>query len=151
MQSDAYTLIHRWFDEVWNHGREHTIDELFSPDGIAHGLGENEADVRGPDGFRVFWNNLRNALPDVQIHIEDTIVQDDKVAVRVRLAGTHRGDGLGVPASGRLVSVAGIVIVRVAHGRIVEGWNSWDQLGLLQQIGVIPRPKTADRFLSENA
>jgi steroid delta-isomerase-like uncharacterized protein len=114
-------------------------------------LGENDADVRGPGEFKVFWRNLRSALPDVQIRIEDAVVQSDKAAVRVRLTGTHSGDGLGVPASGRRVSFAGIVIVRVSDGRIVEGWNSWDQLGLLQQIGAIPRPEAAGRFLSETA
>lgn len=144
-------LIHRWFEEVWNQGREQTIDELFSAYGVAHGLGEHEADVRGPSGFKVFWNNLRSALPDLQMRIEDTIVQNDRVAVRVRLTGTHRGDTLGVPASGRAISVAGIVIVRISGDQIVEGWNSWDQLGLLQQIGAIPRPQAADRFLSETA
>jgi steroid delta-isomerase-like uncharacterized protein len=151
MSIDPHTLLHRWFEEVWNQGREQTIDELFAAGGVGHGLGEGDADVHGPTAFKAFWNNLRAAIPDVRIRIEDTVVQSDKGVARVRLTGTHLGDTLGVPASGRPISIAGIVIVRVSGGQIVEGWNSWDQLGLLQQIGAVPRPKAADRFLAERA
>jgi predicted ester cyclase len=90
---------------------------------------------------------MRAALPDVQIHIRDMVVEGERVAVRVVLEGTHAGDGLGTKATNRRVQVAGIVIVRIVDGRIVEGWNSWDQLGLLQQLGGLPSPET-DRFLA---
>ena len=145
--AEARVLVHRWFEEVWNHGREATIDELFAPDGIAYGLGEG-AEVRGPDQFKTFWRNLRSAIPDIHIGIEDTVADGDKVAVRVVLEGTHTGDGLGVPASGNRVAVTGIVIVRVTEGQIVDGWNSWDQLGLLHQIGAIQKPLSSDPFLT---
>ena len=94
---------------------------------------------------------MRSALPDVHIRIEDTIVDGCKAAARVVLEGTHLGEGLGVPATGRRVTITGIVIIRVAHAQIAEGWNSWDQLGLLQQIGAIPAPLVPDRFLSAPA
>jgi len=148
MRNDPHTLVHRWFEEVWNQGREETIDELMAPDGIGHGLGEGTADTRGPADCKVFWRNLRSALPDVHVRIEDTIVEGSKAVVRVVLEGTHHGAGLGVAPTGRRVSIAGIVIVRVAGSQMVEGWNSWDQLGLLRQLGAIPAPEAADRFLS---
>ena|ERR1700682_1982749 len=151
MSIDPYTLIHRWFDEVWNQGREETVDELFAPDGIGHGLGEGIADVNGPAGFKVFLRNMRSAFPDVHIGIEDTIVHESKAVVRVVLEGTHLGEGLGLPPTGRRVSITGVVIVRVAGGQIAEGWNSWDQLGLLRQLGAIPAPEAPDRFLSAPA
>ena len=146
MSADPKTIVHRWFNEVWNQGREDTIDELAAPGVIGHGLGE-ATDTVGPADFKVFWRNMRSALPDITIRIEDTIVDGDKVVVRVVLEGTHRGDGLGVAASGQRVNIAGVVIVRVGDGQIVEAWNSWDQLGLLRQIGAIPAPDQ-DRFLS---
>lgn len=149
MSSDPHKIVHRWFEEVWNQGREETVDELFAPDGVAHGLGEGTADVRGPAGFKVFLRNMRSAFPDVHLRIEDTIVDGGKAVVRFAFEGTHLGEGLGVPASGRRVSVAGIVIVRVAGDQIAEGWNSWDQLGLLRQLGAVPSPQARDRFLSE--
>jgi steroid delta-isomerase-like uncharacterized protein len=148
MPLDAGTLIHRWFDEVWNHGREDTIDELFAPDGIAHGLGEAGSGARGPEAFKIFLRNMRSALPDAHVRIEDTIVEGDKAVVRVVLKGTHRGPGLGLPPSGKPVSISGMVMVRVAGGQIAEGWNNWDQLGLLQQTGALPAPETQDRFLA---
>ena len=151
MSIDPHTLIHRWFDEVWNQGREETVDELYAPNGICHGLGEGGADVCGPAGFKVFWRNMRSALPDVEIRIEDTLVDGNKAVVRVVLEGTHLGDGLGLPPTGRRVFITGIVIVSVAGGQVSEAWNSWDQLGLLQQIGAIPSSEAPDRFISAKA
>jgi steroid delta-isomerase-like uncharacterized protein len=148
MKSDPKALVHRWFEEVWNHGREETIDELLGQNAVALGLGVGEAPVHGPNGFKIFWRNIRAALPDVQITIEDTVAEDDKVVARIVLEGTHRGDGLGVSPTGRRVKVAGIVLVQFADGRIVRGWNSWDQLGLLQQLGAIP--SAGDQFLAAN-
>ena len=143
-------LIYRWFNEVWNEGREETIDELCASGAVGHGLGEAGTDTHGPDAFKVFFRNLRTAIPDLHVRIEDAIVQSEKAAVRLRLDGTHLGPGLGIPPSGRSVSIAGIVIVRVIKGQIAEAWNNWDQLGLLKQIGAIPASSTADRFLSAN-
>ena len=147
MSLDARTIIRRWFDEVWNQGREATVDELFAPHGIAHGLGE-EADVQGPAGFKVFLRNMRSAFPDLHMQVEDILVDGDQAALRVGFEGTHNGNGLGLPPTGRRVSVRGIVIVKIAGGQIVEGWNSWDQLGLLKQIGAMGDPQGPDRFLA---
>lgn len=147
MSSDPHTIIHRWFEEVWNQGREETTDELFAAEGIAYGLGE-VTDARGPADFKVFLRNMRSAFPDTHIRVEDTIVHDGKAVVRVVFEGTHLGEGIGLPPTGRRVVVAGIIIVRVAGTQIVESWNSWDQLGMLRQLGAIPAPPVADRFLS---
>ena len=141
-------LVRRWFKEVWNEGREATIDELFAEGGVAYGLGDGEAEVRGPAQLKPFVRNLRGTLPDLQISIQDIMAEEDKVMVRVSLEGTHSGSGLGVPPSGRRIRVAGIVVIRISKGQFVEGWNSWDQLGLLRQIGALPGTEGEDRFLS---
>jgi steroid delta-isomerase-like uncharacterized protein len=141
-------LVRRWFKEVWNEGRETTIDELFAEGGVAYGLGDGEAQVRGPAQLKTFVRNLRATLPDLQISIQDIMAEEDKVMVRVLLEGTHSGSGLGVPPSGRKVRVAGIVVIRISKGQFVEGWNSWDQLGLLRQIGALPEPAAEDQFLT---
>jgi steroid delta-isomerase-like uncharacterized protein len=143
---DHKALVRRWFDEVWNQGREATIDELFGADGIAVGLGAGEAPVHGPAEFRIFHRNLRSALPDIDIQIDDIISEGDTVAVRITLNATHTGQGLGVAPTGNKVRIAGIIMVRFADGKIVRGWNSWDQLGLLQQIKAIP--PAGDQFLA---
>ena len=141
-------IVHRWFDEVWNEGREATIDELFSGAGVAHGLGDSDLDVRGPAEFKPFVANIRGSIPDVHIRVEDILAEDDRVAVRITLEGTHAGNGLGVPPTGRKVRIQGVVIVRIVDGQIVEGWNSYDQLGLLRQIGALPGTGERDRFLN---
>lgn len=145
---DVKALIHRWFEEVWNQGREESIDELLAKDGRIFGLGESDAEVRGPYGFKPFFRNLRTSFPDMRIRIEDTIVEADKAAVRIVMEGTHSGEGLGIPATGRRVRIAGIVIVSSAEGKLVAGWNSWDQLGLLRQVGAISPVGASDRFLA---
>lgn len=149
MSAENKALIQRWFQEVWNEGREETIDELLAPDAVAVGLGETERDVHGPREFKRFVRNMRATLPDIHIRVEDAIAEGDKAVVRVVLEGTHNGNGLATRATGHRVRVAGVVIVQLDGGRIVRGWNSWDQLGFLRQIGaaaVRPAP-TTDRFL----
>ena len=76
-------MVRRWFEEVWNQGREETIDELFAANGIGYGLGDTEAPVQGPAGIKPFVRNLRGALPDVHMEIEDSIAEGDKVTVRI--------------------------------------------------------------------
>lgn len=145
--ADNKALVHRWFEEVWNQGREKTIDEFLGTNIVAFGLGESGTQVRGPAEFKTFFRNLKNAFPDLHITIEDTIAERDEVAVRILIEGTHQGDGLGIPATGRKFRVAGICIIQLKDGKLVVGWNSWDQLGLLQQLGTIPAPKE-DPFLA---
>ncbi len=149
MSTNARQLVHRWFEEVWNQGREETIDELFAADGITYGLGEMQ-DAIGPPGFKVFFRNLRGAFPDIHITIKDTVAEDDKVALRVEITGTHSGNGLGIAPTGKKVSVQGICVIHAAGGKLVAGWNSWDQLGLLRQLNAIPAPRE-DRFLTAKA
>ncbi len=139
-------LVRRWFKEVWNEGREDTIDELFAAHGVGYGLGDTDVALRGPAEFKPFVRNLRGALPDMRITIDDMLAEGDKVTVRITIEGTHKGGSLGFAPSGRRVRIAGLVIVRIANGQLVEGWNSWDQLGLLRQIGALPAQPGPDQF-----
>ncbi len=142
------SVIQRWFDEVWNEGKEAVIDELLAPECVGHGLSEGDPDEYGSAEFKSFLRNMRAALPDARIHIQDTVEEGDKVAARVILEGTHSGHGLGCKATGRSVRVPGIVMVRVVDGRMVERWNSWDQLGLLRQLGGLAPASQPDRFMT---
>jgi predicted ester cyclase len=147
MSDENKRIVFRWFEEVWNQGREATIDELLSPTGIAHGLGDTERDVHGPPEFKVFASNLRGSISDLHISVDDILAEGECVALRITLQGTHAGPGLGVQPSGRKISIQGIIIVRIVNGKIVEGWNSYDQLGLLRQIGALPSAGARDVFL----
>src|SRR6185503_9308861 len=103
MNDDNKRLAQRWFEEVWNQGLESTIDELLSPEGVGFGLAATDTEVHGPTEFKPFVRNMRDAFPDLHIAVEDTVAEGDKVAVRLRVTGTHKGGGLGVAPTGRKV------------------------------------------------
>lgn len=137
-QSESVQVLHRWFEEVWNQGREEAIDELFAEDGIAHGLAdENGQELRGPTGFKPFFRRFRDAFPDIQIVIEDCIAEGDKATARCTVRARHMGAGLGVAATNNAIEFTGICIVRVQDGKIAEAWNNFDFLSLNQQIGML--------------
>lgn len=133
MSTDHEPLMRRWFEEVWNKGRVEAIDEMMAADCVAHGLGD--AEVVGTETFKGFHAQFRGAFPDIRITVDDVVSQDDRAAVRFTIRATHRGDHLGIPATGREVSFPAMSFVRCRNGQIVEGWNSVDMLGMLQQVG----------------
>ena len=131
-------MMHRWFEEVWNQGREDAVEEMFASDGIAYGLsGSGDEAVRGPVGFKAHYRSVRAALPDITITVEDTVADDDKIAARCVVRGTHTGEGLGVAATNKSVEFTGLLISRIKGGKTVECWNSFDLLGLYRQIGAL--------------
>ena len=137
MSAQNKALVRRWFEQVWNKGRAESIDELLSDRSVVHGLG---ADLRGPSGFKPFHAAYRDAFPDLALHIEHILADDDLVAVHWSATATHSGGGLGFAATGKPVKFSGMAFIRVEGNKLVEGWNSFDQLGLLQQIGVVTVP-----------
>lgn len=138
MSAENKAICRRWFEEVWNQGRTATIDELLAPNVVVHGLGP---DQRGPDEFKPFHRQYRASFPDIHIQVDDVVAEGDLVAVRWSGRGTHQGDHLGFKATNRPVSFSGMVFVRVKDGRLVEGWNLFDQFGMLQQLGVVSLPE----------
>ena len=128
-------LARRWFQEVWNEGRMQTVHELFAQDGVAIGQSELGEAIRGPQDFVSFVERIRGAFPDIKIKIEEAFGADDRVALRWSATMTHKGHQLGMPTTNRLVRISGITITRMRNGQIVEGWDNWDQLGLMKQIG----------------
>jgi steroid delta-isomerase-like uncharacterized protein len=149
MSAENVTLVRRWFTEVWNDGRSETIDELLHKDAVLHGLGQAGLEVRGPDNFKQFHHTMRGAYPDVRITLEDIIDSGDKVVARFHATATHKGDHLGIKATNNPVEFDGISVARIEDGKIAEGWNSWDQLGMLYQIDAIEPPQLA--FLTQAA
>ncbi len=136
MAQENSALIRRWFEEVWNNGRMEVIDEMASPDVIGHGQAQHDTDI-GLHEFRNFAVGLRAAFPDMKVVIDQTLEQGDKVVARWTSTMTHKGEFLGVAPTGKKVTITGTTIQRIVDGRIVEGWDNWDQLGLLVQIGAV--------------
>ena len=138
MSEENKALIRRWFDEVWNKGREEAIDEMFADEGVAQGLAdESGAPLRGPAGFKPFFRRFRGSFPDIEVVVEDTIAEDDKVVARCSVRGRQTGDGLGFSATNQPVEFTGISIVRVHDGKIVEAWNNFDFMRMFQQLGAL--------------
>ena len=137
MSAENKVLLRRWFEEVWNNGRAAAIDELLAGNAVLHGFGPQPTTAAD---FKQFHTAYRNAFPDVTIQIDAMIAEGDIVAARWRAKGTHRGDGLGMAASGKAAEFNGMGFVRVTGGKIVEGWNLFDQLGMLQQLGIVNLP-----------
>lgn len=135
--------MRRWFQEVWNEGKIETVHELFHPEGRATGHYGAQSEISGPKGFVPFVEQIRGAFPDVKVTVEDAFGADDKVTVRWSARMTHTGNGLG-PATNKPVRITGITIVRISNGQIVEGWDNWDQLGMLEQMGVYEQPASVN-------
>src|ERR1051325_9590533 len=120
MSEENRALVHRWFEEVWNQRRAEAIDELFAADGLAHGLGDEGAPLRGPEHFKPFHRRFLDAFPDMKITVEDTVCEGDMAVSRCSVRATHAGDGLGFAATNKPVAFEGVAIVRIEGGQIVE-------------------------------
>ncbi len=131
-------LCRRFFEQVWNHRNLAAIDELVAPNYVRHGNAGPEFGT-GPQSVRRLVDYYAASFPDVRFTVDDAIAEADKVAVRWTAQATHRGTFEGIPATGRSVAVSGITTVRVAGGKITESWESFDALGLLAQLGVLPQ------------
>ena len=137
MSAENKALVRRWFEEVWNKGRTDAIDEMFADDGVAHGLTPGPI---GPSEFKTFHTAYRQAFPDVKIQMDDMMAEGDKVAFRWTATASHRGHLMGIAPTGKSAQFIGIGIIRVRDGKIVEGWNVFDQLGMFKQLGVASLP-----------
>lgn len=129
------TAYERTWVEGVNRGDVSAADRAFAPDCVIHINGSPEPDL-GRDGFKAMISGLLGAFPDLRLTIEDQIVAGDKVATRWTAEGTHRGPFGAVPATGRRIRISGLVLDRVVDGRVAERWEQWDQMAMLQQLGL---------------
>ena len=128
------TRQHTWIDGL-NRGDVSVADQVFAADCVIHinGSPDPNLDVAG---FKQMVAGLLAAFPDLRFTIEDQIVTGNKVATRWVAEGTNSAPFGSVPATGRRVRVDGLILDRVADGRIVERWEQWDQAGMMQQLGL---------------
>jgi steroid delta-isomerase-like uncharacterized protein len=128
-------IVRRLGVEPWE-GNLGVIDELVSPDYVGHD--PSQPDLLGPDGVKGFITTYLSAFPDGRITIDEQLAEGELVATRWTGRGTHQGELMGIPATGKQVTVAGITLSRLKGGKVVEEWSNWDTLGMLQQLGVVP-------------
>ena len=139
---DNATTYRRWFDEGCSRGNVALADELYTPDYVTHSVGPDLPPTL--DGLKMFVRALRAGIPDLQCPVAEVVAEGDRVGGRFTMRGTHNGTLFGIPATGKPVDVGVMVIARFdPAGKWVEDWASWDQLGMMQQLGVIPAPAAA--------
>lgn len=135
MSTDPRAIRLRYHD-AWNAGDTAALDEVMTADVINHSPLPGQP--VGVEGFKQALRWMRSGVPDLTITINSSVTEADRVATRWTGTGTHLGMLMGIPATGKVVTVTGIDICRIADGRIVEYWQELDTLSLLQQLGVIP-------------
>ena len=133
-------IVRRYYEEVYNRKNPGVIDELIADDYTAYLPGAGEP-LRGRAGRKQANMLHLVAFPDLHLTIEDEIAEGDKVVQRLTMRGTHHGEFMGTPATGKQVRYTGIHISRIAGGKIVEQWAEFDALVILQQLGVMPAPR----------
>jgi steroid delta-isomerase-like uncharacterized protein len=138
MSEENKALLRRYFEEAWNKHNPAAIDEFYAPDLVNHSAPPGMPNDR--EGVKAGLGMFLGAFPDVKVTSDFVIAEGDKVAMRFTTRATHTGEWLGTPATGKRMEVTGIVIARVAGGRIAEVWYESDQMGMMQQLGVVPAP-----------
>ena len=141
MSTTPDAIARQWFKEVWDEGREDTIDRLMSPEAVVHGLGGPGAPpMIGPAAFKAVFHMFREALGDLEIQVVRTVVEGDTCAAYCNVKGRHVGNALGGPPTDNPVDFNGVTIMVVRDGQLVEGWNCFDFLTMYQQLGWVKNP-----------
>lgn len=132
-------VVRQVVEEIFNRGNISRADELLSPDFV-----EREelppGIPRDREGVKQLTIMMRSAFPDFKATIDDIVAEGDKVVVRQTWSGTHKGEFMGIPPTGKSVSFGVIDIIRIAGGKFVEHWGVMDSMGMMQQLGATPTP-----------
>ena len=132
-------LVRQMVEAVFNQGGMERVDEFLAPGFVEHE--ELPPGVpSGRDGVKVLSAMLRSAFPDFKATIDDVVAEDDKVVLRMTWSGTHNGEFMGIPPTGKSVSFGVIDIIRISGGKFVEHWGQMDSMSLMQQLGAAPGP-----------
>lgn len=139
MPMEGIAIVRRFVD-LLNAGDEAGLQALVADDFVCHVAGGLAAGAHGPEIWRRRAGALRTAFPDYRITIEDLLADGDKVVMRYRGQGTHRGPLFGAGPTNSRVEYTGIMVVRISEGKLAEEWTEYDQFGLMRQIGALPGP-----------
>ena len=132
-------IVRRLFEEVFNKRNLAVADELLTETSLNHDDPHGGGRV-GPKSLKGVVQMLTAAFPDFHMIIEDLVAEGDKVVIRVTASGTHQGAYMGIAPTGKRFTQQQMHLVRVVDGKVTENWNVRDDLGMLQQLGVIPVP-----------
>ena len=130
-------LIRRAYEEGFNQRNLAVLDEVDASDFVVHNASTT---MQGLEAFKQFLSLYLTAFSEARFTIEDLIAEGDRVVARHTFRGIHTGDLMGIAPTGKQVTTTGVTITRFANGKGVELWGNSDDLGLLQQLGVVPSP-----------
>jgi steroid delta-isomerase-like uncharacterized protein len=133
--SEENKALARKFLRMFELGDSSMTDEIVAADYYNHDAPDPSI---GSEGMKAFVTMFKKAFPDAQVKIELQLAEGDKVVTRYTWSGTHQGEYYGIPATGKRVNWTSTVTFRIADGKIREAWLNYDQLGLMQQLGVVP-------------
>jgi steroid delta-isomerase-like uncharacterized protein len=140
-ETENIATLERFVEEVINQGRIEAADELVEENFVE--LYPLPGQQQGREGLKDVIRMMRGGFPDIHWVVQETIASDDKVVSRFKWTGTHRGDFLGIPATGRRVTVSGVVLDRLRAGKMADSRILMDTFGMMQQLGVIPAPENS--------
>ena len=126
-------LVRRFFEEVWNKGNLSMVDEFLAQDYADNNLPPGAP--RGLKGFEASVNMFRSAFPDIHFTLDQVLAENDHLAIRLTGRGTHKGNFMGIPPTGKQVSFGGMTFIRIQDGKVAESWGISDIPGLMQQLG----------------
>ena len=132
---DNKQAARRFYEEVINARNVDALGELLTSDGVDHTFGSQSAEEA-----KQFFGMLYQAFPDLRVEVNDVIAEGDLVAARVTYSGTHEGEFVGIPGTGRQTQTSGVDFFRMQDGKQAEHWGGPDMASLLQQLGVMPAP-----------
>lgn len=135
MSQQENIAVQQSFGEAVNSGNLSALRDIVAPDAVDHDPAPNQG--MGPEGFIAYFTELRAAFPDLKITVEHMVADEGNVAFAYTITGTHDGPLMGHAPTGRKISARGMQITRFENGKQIERWGSSDQLGILQQIGII--------------
>jgi steroid delta-isomerase-like uncharacterized protein len=138
MSKEANIAALTKFAEAVNTGKFDLFKEAVSPENIDHDPAPGQ--VPGPEGYRMFFSGLRNAFPDLSVALETLVADEESIAIAYTITGTQNGPLMAVAPTGRKIKIRGVQIAKFKDGKMVERWGSSDELGMLQQLGVIAPP-----------
>jgi steroid delta-isomerase-like uncharacterized protein len=131
-------ILRQVYEAAFHQKNLDALDEVIASDSTDHNLTPEQPP--GLESAKQVFSSFHTAFPDLQVNVEDMISEGDKVVARLTVRGTHQGEFMGITPTGYQVTFTGIDIVRIADGKVVERWGNFDDLGMMQQLGLMEQP-----------
>jgi predicted ester cyclase len=137
IEEENKSIVRRFYETIARDKDLSRIDEFVEDYSIDH-TPFFPGQPQGPEGTKLAYSNVFKAFPDLQVNVEDQIAEGDKVVSRLTMSGTHKGEFMGIPPTGKKGTAKLIDIVRIVNGKVVERWGIMDQADLMKQLGIQP-------------